>query len=219
MSEEGISGNVEELVAWPKCYPEIGGTSFRRLQILYSSFLIRCHILCISFFWSYWLRRRNIQLLFLGVHRYSCIVTTLVIAYRLRKGWILALLGHWVLYIMQFWLEQSTWVWGSIGIGRTGTLFFPFDLVNPLMLPPCEYIRKSCLYKVLLIVIWDFSFGSYGCLFLEFVDATLINKYFLYLFWLSYDECLKLVSLAPYSILWKNGIRAYILLNSVMRTK
>lgn len=50
MSEEGISGNVEELVAWPNCYPKIGGTSFRRLHILYSSFLIRYHILCGSSF-------------------------------------------------------------------------------------------------------------------------------------------------------------------------
>ncbi|KAK6782737.1 hypothetical protein RDI58_020533 [Solanum bulbocastanum] len=33
MSEEGISGNVEELVAWPNCYPKIGGTSFRSFDL------------------------------------------------------------------------------------------------------------------------------------------------------------------------------------------
>ncbi|CAN4076462.1 unnamed protein product [Withania somnifera] len=33
MSEAGVSGNVEELVAWPKCYPKIGGTSFRSFDL------------------------------------------------------------------------------------------------------------------------------------------------------------------------------------------
>ncbi|MCD7454961.1 btaf1 RNA polymerase II, B-TFIID transcription factor-associated, 170kDa [Datura stramonium] len=33
MSEAGISGNVEELVVWPKCYPKIGGTSFRSFDL------------------------------------------------------------------------------------------------------------------------------------------------------------------------------------------
>lgn len=33
MSEAGISGNVAELVAWPKCYPKIGGTSFRSFDL------------------------------------------------------------------------------------------------------------------------------------------------------------------------------------------
>ncbi|XP_075109264.1 TATA-binding protein-associated factor BTAF1 isoform X1 [Nicotiana tabacum] len=33
MSEAGISSNVAELVAWPKCYPKIGGTSFRSFDL------------------------------------------------------------------------------------------------------------------------------------------------------------------------------------------